>query len=224
MLLAAALACGGGDRQDASANTPSGAAAPTTAGAPPSGIATDGGAARGGATDGGTAATEPGAAASQLTFGVTLYFADAQGKLQPQARDIPWGGQPAELARRVVQALIDGPDEGSAGSSGASSGGIGGGGGRGAALTAVMPANAALLEVYLGDDGTAYVDFDAAFARGLSAGSEDLLLAVWSITESLAANLPQVRRVKILVDGEEPRELGGHLDLSRPLVPRLAAR
>jgi hypothetical protein len=87
-----------------------------------------------------------------------------------------------------------------------------------------MPADAAVLQVYLGDDGTAYVDFDTAFARGLSAGSEDLLLAVWSITESLAANLPQVRRVQILVDGEEVRDLGGHLDLSRPLVPHLAAR
>ena len=29
-----------------------------------------------------------------------------------------------------------------------------------------------------------------------------------------------MKTVKILVEGEEPRALGGHLDLSRPLSPQ----
>jgi hypothetical protein len=42
---------------------------------------------------------------------------------------------------------------------------------------------------------------------------------VRSLTETLAANLTEVHSVKILVEGDEVRDLGGHLDLSRPLRP-----
>jgi len=129
---------------------------------------------------------------------VTLYFADESGSLAIEAREMPPVSPPARRARRIVEALIAGPRRG---------------------LERALPADTAVRAVHLGDDGTAFVDLDSAFSRGLAQGSEDALLAVRSLVETLAANFDDVRRVKILVEGEEVRDLGGHLDLSRPLVP-----
>lgn len=131
---------------------------------------------------------------------VTLFFPDDAGTLKPEKRDLPLEGTTADQARLVVEALLEGP--------------------RGR-LTPALPRDATLRAFYLRDTGTAYVDLDVAFARGVSAGSEDALLAVWSITDTLAVNFADVQRVKFLVEGEEVRDLGGHLDLSRPLVPDL---
>ena len=84
-------------------------------------------------------------------------------------------------------------------------------------LRRVIPADTRLRALYIDTQGTATLDLDSAFARGLSAGSADALLAVWSLVNTLAVSFAEVRQVKLLVEGEERRDLGGHLDLSRPL-------
>jgi hypothetical protein len=43
-------------------------------------------------------------------------------------------------------------------------------------------------------------------------------LAVNSITRTLEANVPQVRRMKILIHGQEVETLAGHLDLTGTFV------
>src|SRR5260370_33289534 len=43
-------------------------------------------------------------------------------------------------------------------------------------------------------------------------------MAVDSVTNTLAANVPQVRRLKILIHGQEVETLAGHLDLSQAFV------
>lgn len=129
---------------------------------------------------------------------VTLYFAGASGDLDTERREILWDGTDRERARRVLEALIEGPQ------------------GR---LTPVIPSGTTLLAVYLEPNGTAYIDFDGAFERGLPGGSEDALLALRAVTDTLAGAMPGVRAVKILIDGKERTDLGGHLDLSRPLRP-----
>ncbi len=129
---------------------------------------------------------------------ITLYFADDSGGLSTEVRDMPRVEPVARMARQIVEALVQGPRRG---------------------LARAIPADTEVRAVHLGADGTAFVDLDQAFSRGLALGSEDALLAVRSLAETLAANLEEVRRVKILVEGEEVRDLGGHLDLSRPIVP-----
>jgi len=129
---------------------------------------------------------------------VTLYFSDADGELTPERRDLAIEPQRHEQARLVMEALLQGPRM---------------------RLTRIIPNDTTLRSLYLQPDGTAYVDLDAAFARGLAHGSDDALLAVRAITDTLAVNFPEVQRVKILVDGQEVRALGGHLDLSRPMTP-----
>jgi hypothetical protein len=43
-------------------------------------------------------------------------------------------------------------------------------------------------------------------------------MAVDSLTKTLQANVPQVRRLKILIHGQEVETLAGHLDLSQAFV------
>lgn len=140
----------------------------------------------------------PGTESADRPVRVTLFFADDSGGLTSEVREMPRVEPAARMARQIVEALVQGPRRGGA---------------------RAIPADTEVRAVHLSADGTAFVDLDQAFSRGLSLGSEDALIAVRSLVETLAANLADVRRVKILVEGEEVRDLGGHLDLSRPLVP-----
>jgi hypothetical protein len=87
-----------------------------------------------------------------------------------------------------------------------------------------LDAAAGINEVYLTDSGLAVVDANAAFAAGHRSGIlvEELTLA--SITETLAANLPNVTRVKLLIDGKERTTLAGHADLGEPYQLTAAAQ
>jgi hypothetical protein len=92
-----------------------------------------------------------------------------------------------------------------------------------------LPPDAALLAFYLLPDGTAIADFSEALATSIPSGIESEQMAVESITKTLQANVPQVRRLKILIHGQEVETLAGHLDLSQSFVvnanagPRAAA-
>ena len=44
-------------------------------------------------------------------------------------------------------------------------------------------------------------------------------LAIYSVVDSLAANLPEVKRVQFLVQGQEVDTLDGHADLTSPYAP-----
>ena len=142
----------------------------------------------------------PASTATEPTVEVSLYFADSTGGLKPERRELPAGGSPSRRARRVVEALLEGPK---------------------GSLTRTLPRGTVLRECYVVRDGTAFVDLDAAFALGLSKGSEDALVAVWSLTNTLAAAVPEIHQVKILVEGEEVSDLGGHLDLTQPVLPAM---
>lgn len=73
-------------------------------------------------------------------------------------------------------------------------------------------------------DGLAVVDLTGPVRSGGGASTETA--RVYGIVQTLHANFPEVKSVRLLVDGQEVDTLLGHLDLSRPLVPepRLLAR
>jgi spore germination protein GerM len=77
-----------------------------------------------------------------------------------------------------------------------------------------LPADTTLLDFYLMPDGTAIADFADTLATGTPSGILSEQLAVDSITRTLAASVPQVRRLKILLHGQEADTLAGHLDLT----------
>lgn len=81
-----------------------------------------------------------------------------------------------------------------------------------------LPPDAALLAFYLLPDGTGLADFSEALATSTPSGIESEQLAVDSIARTLEANVPQVKRLKILIHGQEVDTLAGHLDLTQMFI------
>jgi len=72
--------------------------------------------------------------------------------------------------------------------------------------------------LYLDAAGTAFVDL--APGKEMRGGVWDELLAVYALVNTLTQNFPEVKQVRLLLDGREAPTLAGHLDLSRAFVKR----
>jgi spore germination protein GerM len=81
-----------------------------------------------------------------------------------------------------------------------------------------LPPDSVLLAFYLLPDGTGVADFSEALATSTPSGIQSEQLAVDSIARTLEANVPQVKRLKILIHGQELDTLAGHLDLTQMFV------
>jgi len=125
---------------------------------------------------------------------VTLYIADdRQGSLHREDTSLRLPADPALRAQAVLRALIarympkDSPHP--------------------------LPPGADVNDVYI-VNGTAVVDLNDAFAAGHRSGVLVEELTVLSLLQTLAANLPGIAQVKILVNGQERDTLAGHADLT----------
>ncbi len=133
---------------------------------------------------------------------VTLFFLRPDGEaLAPESRRVFRTTTVVDRARQALQALFDGPE---------------------GYLIASVPPGTRLMELFLAPDGTAYVDLGPEFLHGIRTGSSDGVYAIYAIVNTLAANFPEIRRVKLLVDGDEAGDVGGHFDFSRPILPEMA--
>jgi hypothetical protein len=76
-----------------------------------------------------------------------------------------------------------------------------------------LGADADVTDVLLVNNSTAVINVNAAFADKHRSGVlvEELTLA--SFAQTLAANLPQITKMKLVVDGKERETLAGHADL-----------
>jgi spore germination protein GerM len=129
---------------------------------------------------------------------VTLFFQSPAGDdLQAEKRRIFLTPSVSDQARQAVKELIEGPHEG---------------------LAPTFPPTAEVREVYLARDGTAYVDFSQSLVDDHPGGSSAEIDTVFSLVDTLTFNFPEIKRVKILVEGEERPTLKEHLDLIRPYV------
>jgi hypothetical protein len=77
-----------------------------------------------------------------------------------------------------------------------------------------LPPGSDIRSVYMVDPGLAVIDINAAFADGHRSGVLEEELTVASLIQTLAANIPGILRVKILVEGKQRETLAGHADLS----------
>ena len=140
------------------------------------------------------------AAADSSTAGyraVRLFFASPGGDhLISESRELP---ESATLHERVA-ALVSELDRGPAGPG-----------------VAALPPGTSLLRVFLDADGLMTVDLSRAFQQGFKGGTGAEYLAIASLTRTLAANVPEVKRVLIVCGGEPIATLGGHLPLDRPI-------
>jgi hypothetical protein len=119
------------------------------------------------------------------------------GSLAPVSIDLPLASEPALRAKQVLNTLLAGPAD---------------------PELRTLPPDAVLLAFYLLPDGTGIADFSEAMASSIPSGIESEQRAVDSLTRTLAANVPQVVRLKILIHGQEVETLAGHLDLTGSFV------
>jgi len=133
---------------------------------------------------------------------VTLYFPSySEAKLRSETRALALAPEPADRIRQIVLALVEGPKQGAGG--------------------ALSP-SADIRAVFLAQDGTAYLDLSKSSLAAFNPGIESETLAVYSIVDSLTANLSEVKRVEFLVQGQQTDTLDGHADLSSPFAPDLS--
>lgn len=126
---------------------------------------------------------------------VTLYLADDNdGMLHRRSANIALPQEPTERAREVVRAVISAYLE------------------KGSKHP--LATGADVDAVFLVKPNIAVVDTNAEFAEGHRSGIMVEQLTVASIARSLAENVPNVGRVKILVQGKERETLAGHADLT----------
>jgi spore germination protein GerM len=130
---------------------------------------------------------------------VTLFFPrEDDGLLVPETREIPSDASVAREAEEAVAELIKGP--------------------RGE-LVAPVPPEARLERLFITRDGTAYADFNRELAEKHPSGTEAEIATIYSIVDTLAYNFPSIKKVVLLVDGEERETLSGHLSLERAFLP-----
>jgi spore germination protein GerM len=77
-----------------------------------------------------------------------------------------------------------------------------------------LGAGADIRSVYLVDPGVAVIDLNSAFAATHRSGVLVEQLTVASLIQTIAVNIPNLLKVKILVEGKEQETLAGHADLS----------
>jgi hypothetical protein len=82
-----------------------------------------------------------------------------------------------------------------------------------------LPAGTRVLEVFVTARGVAYVDLSKEAATATGRGSDDELITVYSVVNSLTSNFPAVKRVQIVIEDRQVPTLAGHVDLTRPLAP-----
>ncbi|MBP6908892.1 MAG: GerMN domain-containing protein [Candidatus Saccharicenans sp.] len=129
---------------------------------------------------------------------VTLFFlSDTDGLLHPEEREIPESDLSGE-ARAVVEELIKGPQTG---------------------LMGIIPENTRLRQLFVTADGLAYVDLSRQVTEANFYGSSGEMAVVYSIVDSLAYNFKAIKKVSLLIEGNERETLGGHVDLSNPFQP-----
>ena len=146
-----------------------------------------------------SAAPAAGEAGSNLARGeISLLFPGTDdGFLHVEKRSVIAIETPEDRAVQCLEELFRGPSPG---------------------LLAAVPDGVRVRQVYVLKDGTAWVDLSPEI-RKLASGSAAELQAIYGIVDTLALNIPDVRHVGLLVDGETPETLAGHVSLEQPFEP-----
>lgn len=123
----------------------------------------------------------------------TIYWGAGTDKIAPVQVQLPLSADPVQRARQVLQDLIANPPT---------------------AGQRTIPADTEILGFYILPDGTAIADFSDSLASETPSGILSEQNAVDSVALTLASNVPNLRRLKILIHGQEAETLAGHIDLT----------
>ena len=125
-----------------------------------------------------------------------FYVAENGLHLTAVDADVPFGASPAEQARALVEAQLQPAP---------------------APLAQAIADGTRVRQLFVVEDGTAFVDLSREAVTNHRGGSLDELFAVYAIVNAVTVNLPAVKAVQILIDGQEVDTLAGHVDLRHPL-------
>jgi len=129
---------------------------------------------------------------------VILFFSDANERfLVPEKRLIPKEKATEEKAKELINALLAGSKTG---------------------LVNTFPEKAELQSVRMDGGDTLSVSFSDSLVANHPGGSAAEMATVYSITNTLTANVPVIKKVKILIGGKERESLKGHIGLRNPFT------
>lgn len=135
----------------------------------------------------------PIATPTDVTAEAKIFWASGPNQLAPVSRELSLSRDPVERSKQVLDELISSPPT---------------------PEQRTLPADTTLLGFYVLSDGTAIADFSDALVTETPSGIASEETAVDSIIETLQSNVPSLRRLKILIHGQETDTLAGHLDLT----------
>ena len=84
------------------------------------------------------------------------------------------------------------------------------------ALFPSMPQDTKVQDLFISEQGIAFIDFSNTISTNHPGGILNEMATVYSIVNSLAYNLPEIKQVKILIGGVEKETLAGHCLLLLP--------
>lgn len=143
---------------------------------------------------------DDGAEASGRIRASLFYVAEDGLRLTAVDADVPYGATPADQARELVEAQLQPAPE---------------------PLAQAIAEGTSVRQIFVSEDGTAFVDLSKEAVANHRGGSLDELFAVYAIVDAITVNLPAIKGVQILVDGQEMDTLAGHVDLRHPLTKNL---
>lgn len=135
----------------------------------------------------------------KATKKVTLFFPrEDNDLLWPEVREILADASLIREAEQVIAELIKGSKRG---------------------FLSALPVETKLWQLFLTRDGTAYVDFSREIMEKHPSGSSAEILTIYAIVDSLTFNFKTIKKVVILIDGEEKETFAGHISLEKPFLP-----
>lgn len=128
---------------------------------------------------------------------VTLWFGSPGGdSLVAEPREMPETSGLHARVGALVAALEQGPREGG---------------------TRTLPEGTMLLHAYLDEAGLLTLDLSLPFRQGFHGGARAEEMTLGSLVRTLASNLPEIKRIRIVCAGVALPTLGGHFPLDQPL-------
>ena len=132
---------------------------------------------------------------------ITLYFpSEEDGLLHGEEREILSNSSLILEIKQTIEELLIGSDNDNM-------------------YISPFPPESKLREVFMTEEGIVYVDFSREIQDEHLSGTTAEISTVYSVVNSLAFNFESIKKVFILVDGNEKETLKGHVDISRSLVP-----
>jgi hypothetical protein len=128
-----------------------------------------------------------------------IYFSDQQERfLLPEKRYVYNEADLAQQVKEITKALLDGSKN---------------------RLVNTFPAGVTVRDVKVNKEGTAMISFSKSLTKLHPGGSTAEMATIYSLTNSVTENVSGVKKVKILIDGNEISSIKGHISTKKEFAP-----